>query len=62
MSASLDSLRFLLMDDNHHMRTIVATILRSVGARHLREASDGAEGLEVLPRPHGGGQDHPHLP
>jgi two-component system chemotaxis response regulator CheY len=48
MSASLDSLRFLLMDDNHHMRAIVATILRGVGLRHLREASDGAEGLEVL--------------
>ncbi len=48
MSASLESLRFLLMDDNHHMRAIVATILRSVGVRHLREASDGAEGLEVL--------------
>jgi CheY-like chemotaxis protein len=48
MSASLDSLRFLLMDDNHHMRAIVATILRSVGVRHLREASDGAEGLDVL--------------
>jgi two-component system chemotaxis response regulator CheY len=48
MSASLESLRFLLMDDNRHMRAIVATILRSVGAEQLREASDGAEGLEVL--------------
>jgi CheY-like chemotaxis protein len=48
MAASLDSLRFLLMDDNHHMRAIVATILRSVGVGHLREASDGAEGLDVL--------------
>lgn len=48
MSASLDSLRFLLMDDNHHMRAIVATILRSVGAKHLREAGDGADGLEAM--------------
>jgi two-component system chemotaxis response regulator CheY len=48
MSISLDSVRFLLMDDNHHMRAIVATILRSVGVRHVREASDGAEGLEAL--------------
>ncbi len=48
MAASLDSLRFLLMDDNHHMRAIVATILRSVGVCHLREASDGAEGLDIL--------------
>ena len=50
MSASLDSLRFLLVDDNHHMRAIVATILRSVGARYLHEVSDGAEGLEALDR------------
>lgn len=48
MSASLGSLRFLLMDDNHHMRAIVATILRSVGGQHVREARDGAEGLDAL--------------
>ncbi len=48
MSISLESLRFLLMDDNHHMRAIVATILRSVGVRDVREAGDGGEGLEIL--------------
>lgn len=48
MSASLNSLRFLLMDDNHHMRAIVATILRSVGAKHVLEVSDGAEGIAAL--------------
>jgi len=48
MSFSFDSLRFLLVDDNHHMRAIVAAILRSAGARSLREAEDGIEGLDSL--------------
>lgn len=46
--ASLDALDILLADDNSHMREIVATMLRSIGIRHVREASDGAEALEAL--------------
>lgn len=48
MSFGLESLRVLLVDDNPHMRSIVATILKGVGVRNLREARDGAEGLQVL--------------
>ena len=48
MSFGLESLRVLLVDDNPHMRSIVATILKGVGVRHLREAQDGAEGLQTL--------------
>lgn len=48
MSFSFDALNFLLVDDNQHMRAIVAAILRSSGVRHLREAEDGAEGLESV--------------
>jgi two-component system chemotaxis response regulator CheY len=48
MSFSFDSLHFLLVDDNQHVRAIVAAILRSAGVRHLREADNGAEGLECL--------------
>lgn len=48
MSAVLDKLRFLLVDDNHHMRAIVSTILKGVGVRHVHEAIDGAEGLQIL--------------
>ena len=48
MSFSFDALRFLLVDDNHHMRAIVAAILRSAGARHICEAQDGAEALASL--------------
>lgn len=48
MSIGLESLRVLLVDDNPHMRSIVATILKGVGVRTLREAGDGAEGLQAL--------------
>lgn len=48
MSFSLENLRFLLVDDNQHMRAIAAAILRSAGGRLIREAQDGAEGLEAL--------------
>jgi CheY-like chemotaxis protein len=48
MSFGLESLRVLLVDDNPHMRSIVGTILKGVGVRQLREAGDGAEGLQVL--------------
>ena len=48
MSAALEKLRFLLVDDNHHMRVIVSTILKSVGVKHIRKAIDGAQGLHIL--------------
>jgi len=48
MSAALEQLRFLLVDDNHHMRAIVSTILKGVGVRHVHEAMDGAEALQVV--------------
>lgn len=48
MSFGLESLRVLLVDDHPHMRSIVATILKGVGVRNVREAGDGAEGLQAL--------------
>ena len=48
MSMGLEALRVLLIDDNHHMRAIVGTILKGLGVRHLREAADGADGLQAL--------------
>jgi len=38
----------LIVDDNHHMRTIVATLLRSLGCKDLRECGDGATAFEML--------------
>jgi two-component system chemotaxis response regulator CheY len=48
MSAEFASLRFLLVDDNHHMRAIVGAILNGVGVKHMREAMDGAEALQLM--------------
>jgi CheY-like chemotaxis protein len=45
-------LRILLIDDNHHMRVLLTEILRALGVRHVHEAADGTEGLQML-------RDHP---
>lgn len=39
-------LRFLVVDDNSHMRKIAKTLLHSFGAREVFDAEDGAAGLE----------------
>src|SRR4051812_15243121 len=41
-------LRFLVIDDNVHMRRIVRTLLHSFGVRDVFEAEDGAAGLEAF--------------
>jgi two-component system, chemotaxis family, chemotaxis protein CheY len=41
-------LRFLLVDDNAHMRQIVRTLMFGFGAREVWEADDGAAGLEIF--------------
>jgi CheY-like chemotaxis protein len=41
-----NSLRFLVVDDNAHMRRILRTLLNGFGAREVHEAEDGASGLE----------------
>jgi len=41
-------LRFLVIDDNVHMRQILRTLLHGFGARTVWEAEDGAAGLEVF--------------
>ncbi len=48
MSAGLESLRVLLVDDNQHMRAIVMTVLNGVGVDQIRETRDGAEALAAL--------------
>ena len=37
-------LRFLVVDDNAHMRRILRTLLHGFGAREVYEAEDGAAG------------------
>lgn len=43
-----DLLKILLVDDNQHMRRLLAEILRAVGVDNIREAADGGEGLELM--------------
>ncbi len=42
-----NKLRFLIADDNQHMRRILRTLLHSFGAREVYEAEDGASALEL---------------
>lgn len=41
-------LRFLIVDDNAHMRRIVRTLLNGFGVREIYEADNGATGLETF--------------
>jgi CheY-like chemotaxis protein len=41
-------LRFLVVDDNAHMRRILRTLLHGFGTRDVYEAEDGAAGLEAF--------------
>ena len=43
-----NKLRFLICDDNAHMRRILRTLLHGFGAREVYEAEDGAAGLEAF--------------
>ena len=47
-----ERLRVLLVDDNHHMRILLAEVLRAIGVREIHEAGDGVEGMQML-------RDHP---
>ena len=42
-----NKLRFLICDDNPHMRRIMRTLLHSFGAREAYESEDGATALEM---------------
>jgi two-component system, chemotaxis family, chemotaxis protein CheY len=41
-------LRFLIVDDNPHMRRIIRALLHGFGVREAYEAEDGAAGLEAF--------------
>lgn len=43
-----DLIKILVVDDNPHIRVLVAQILRAIGVMHVYEASDGAEGLQMM--------------
>lgn len=41
-------LRFIVADDNGHMRQILRAILHALGARDIHDAEDGAKALELI--------------
>src|SRR6201997_1188660 len=43
-----NKLRFLVIEDNAHMRRILRTLLYGFGSREVYEAEDGAAGLEAF--------------
>jgi CheY-like chemotaxis protein len=44
----LSAVSTLVIDDNHHMRTIIKSILQSFGTRNIYEAANAMDGLIVL--------------
>jgi CheY-like chemotaxis protein len=48
MAEGLGALRVLVVDDNRHMREIVATLLAVVGIRDIRQVNDGQQAFEML--------------
>jgi two-component system, chemotaxis family, chemotaxis protein CheY len=48
INIDFNRLRFLIIDDNLHMRRILRTLLHGFGARDVMEAEDGASGLELF--------------
>ena len=45
---NLERLNFLVVDDNRHIRSLVRSLLRVLGARHIEEATDGADAYARL--------------
>jgi len=43
-----NTLRFLVVDDNPHMRRILRTLLQGFGSREVHEAEDGTAGLRAF--------------
>lgn len=48
VKSRLSNLRVLIVDDHFFMRTIWRTILMGLGVHHVAEASDAAEGFQLL--------------
>ncbi|WP_316859882.1 response regulator [uncultured Cohaesibacter sp.] len=48
INVDLSQLRFLIVEDNTHMRRVIRTLINGFGAREVTEAEDGAAGLELF--------------
>lgn len=45
---NFDQLHVLIIEDNGHMRTLLHTLVRSIGVKTIIEASDGSDGLVAV--------------
>ena len=48
LQVDFNKLRFLIIDDNAHMRRLLRTLLHGFGTREVYEAEDGACGIEAF--------------
>jgi two-component system chemotaxis response regulator CheY len=46
--AAFEHLRVLIVEDNQHMRSLLRTLLNSIGIRDIAEAGNGGTALNVL--------------
>ncbi len=44
----LSNVKFLIVEDNKFMQTVVRRVLSALGAREVRECNDGADALKIL--------------
>ncbi len=47
--SDMGRLRVLIVEDNEHMRILLRALLNAIQIRKIKECSDGAEALSVLP-------------
>jgi DNA-binding response OmpR family regulator len=48
LQQQIESLKVLIVDDEHYMRKVVRTMLLSIGVKSVIEAEDGMSGLEAI--------------
>lgn len=46
--SAFEGLQVLIVEDNQHMRSLLRTLLNSIGIREIQEAGNGAAALDVL--------------
>jgi CheY-like chemotaxis protein len=46
--SAFEVLHVLIVEDNQHMRTLLRTLLNSIGIRDIHEAGNGGTALEIL--------------
>lgn len=48
LEARLPTIKVLVVDDDHYMRKVVRAMLTAIGVRSIREAHNGAAGLDMI--------------